>query len=349
MISYDKFLNWAEKRFGDVKVSGNEIKINSIFCEDYKYHLWCNPSGGKEKMPHGVYRCFKTDRKGSLISLVMHVDKCSFDEALETLDGIDLNLMSLMNKVDNLFSVKEVKPVSFENMKFPEGTYKITELNEDNLWRTDAELYLKNRKMPIDNFYICTKDTKRDDGTTLPYKNRIIIPYYDQNGSLIYWNGRLLYESKTAPKYLGPHKDCGVGKSDVIYFPGYPLKKQKLYLTEGEIDSYSIYLSGLDSGGLGGKSIQEKQIELLRGYIPVLCFDADDKAVDAGGDATITVGNMLKSKGFDIVYYVRPPKKFKDWNKMLVETSPKMVKLYILQNEKEYTTSTQLQLNLNWI
>lgn len=348
MISYDKFLNWAEKRFGDVKISGNEIKINSIFCDDYKYHLWCNPTGGKKELPYGAYRCWKTDKTGSLISLVMKVDNCSFDEALDQLDAVDLNLLTLNKKIEELFVFNKVEKVSFEKIKFPEGTYKILELNEDNLWRTDAEIYLKKRKMPIDNFYICTKDSKREDGVLMPYKNRIIIPYYDQNNNLIYWNARLINENNKIPKYLGPHKDCGVGKSDVIYFPSYPIKKQKLYITEGEIDAYSIFLSGLYSAALGGKSIEEKQIELIRGYIPVLCFDTDDKEIDAGGNAIIAVGDMLKSKGFEEVYYVRPPKRFKDWNKMHVETSEKILKYYILKNEKEYTNSTKLELNINF-
>ncbi len=60
-ISFEKFLAWAETRFGDVSVKGNEIRINSPFAEDYKKHLWANPYGGKKgaERPYGVYRLLR--------------------------------------------------------------------------------------------------------------------------------------------------------------------------------------------------------------------------------------------------------------------------------------------------
>jgi hypothetical protein len=339
MISFEKFLNWAESRFGDVKVRNKEIKINSIFCEDYKHHLYCNPSGGKNNLPYGAYRCWKTDRTGSLVSLVMIVDKCSFEEALETLDSTDLNLYVLQEKIENLFSKNNV--IIEQNVKkkidFPPFTYKISELNENDIWRTDAEIYLSSRKLPIDKFYICTQGD---------YKNRIVIPYY-LNNELVYWNARLLQDKKNSPKYLGPDKSCGIGKSDVIYFPKPIYNKSKLYITEGELDAESISISGLDSAAIGGKSLEEKQIEFLRGYIPVLCFDTDNKKIDAGGEALLKIALTLKSKGFSDIFFVRPPLKFKDWNKMLVETNPKIVNNYILLNEKPFDDTTELKLKLN--
>lgn len=339
MISYEKFLDWAESRFGDVKVSGKEIKINSIFCEDYKYHLSCNPSGGKKNRPYGVYRCLKTDKQGSLVSLVMLVDKCNFSDALETLDAIDLNFESLKDQVDNLFNNPQENRFVVKSIMFPEHTYRIKELNENNLWRIDSEIYLSQRKIPSDDFYICTNGE---------YKNRLIIPYRDENGSVIYWNGRLIIDNKKSPKYRGPEKDCGIGKSDVIYFPKHwnSRKNIKLYITEGEFDAYSIHLAGLASCALGGKAIFDKQIEMIRGFIPVLCFDTDDKNIDAGGQALVEVGEILKSKGFDKVYYVRPPKKYKDWNKMLVDTSEKIVNYYIQKNETEFTDYSKIELKI---
>ena len=339
MISYERFLEWAEKRFGDVKASSKEIRINSIFTEDYKYHMSCNPSGGKKNLPYGVYHCWKTNKGGSLVSLVMLVDKCSFDEALDTLDAIDLNFENLKDQVDNLFNTKkEIKEI-IKTIELPNYTYKITELNDNNLWRTDSEIYLNNRKIPYDEFYICTNGD---------YKNRIIIPYFDENGVMIYWNSRLMIENKKSPKYLGPDKACGIGKSDVVYFPRHYKnnKNLKLYITEGEFDAYSLYLSGPASCALGGKSIEEKQIEMIRGFIPVLCFDTDNKKIDAGGDAMIKIGEMLKSKGFDKIYYVRPPLKYKDWNKMLVETNERIVNYYVIKNEIEFTDSTKIELKL---
>ena len=76
-IDFDTFVNWAENRFDKIQVKGKEVCLNSIFAEnDSKFHLWCNPYGGKHERTFGVFHCWKTDRKGSLVSLVMEVDKC---------------------------------------------------------------------------------------------------------------------------------------------------------------------------------------------------------------------------------------------------------------------------------
>ena len=86
-IEFDAFLDWANKRFSNVLIKGTEIRLNSIFTEDKGHHLWCNPSGGKKSVKFGVYHCFKTDKKGTLVNLVMDVEKCDFYTALRVLRG----------------------------------------------------------------------------------------------------------------------------------------------------------------------------------------------------------------------------------------------------------------------
>ena len=342
-IDFDTFLNWAESRFGDVVVSGDEIKVNSIFDEDYKHHMWCNPKGGKKQLPHGVFHCWKTDKSGNLITLVRLVDKCSYDEAIETLGSYDIELADLERRLEAFMATRtEVVTEEVSGFKLPDHTFPINSLPASNFWRVEAEVYLTGRKLPIEDFQICL------DGE---YKNRIIIPYYDQNQKLIYWNGRYLNNSDKIPKYLGPKKDCGVGKSDVIYMAQkWPKAGAKLHIAEGEFDAKSLHISGFNGGAIGGSKLEEKQVEMLRPYIPVLCFDTDtSKKRDAGGVALLQIGDTLKTKGFNEVYFVRPPKQFKDWNKMLVELGPKMVSAYIKMHEKLYDTDTSLQLQLGKI
>jgi hypothetical protein len=86
-IDFDIFVDWVENRFdGNVVINGREVRINSVFADsDEKHHLWCNPGGGKRGIKTGVFHCFKTDKKGTLVGLVMHVDKCGKKQALETL------------------------------------------------------------------------------------------------------------------------------------------------------------------------------------------------------------------------------------------------------------------------
>lgn len=329
-IDFDKFLAWAESRFDNIIVKDNEIKINSIFCEDYKHHLWCNPSGGKNKYPHGVYHCWKTDQKGSLVNLVMQFDKCSYEDALDILDGADIELNELEKKVQEIFDQKTIEPKSdqkeIKSLEIPPNCYLFSDLPSSNYIRKYASDYLKNRKIPEDNLYVCTQGR---------YKNRIVIPYYDRQGNLIYYNGRYIGNEGTNLRYLGPPKELGIGKSDVLFVPEWPEKQEKIYITEGEFDAISLSICGFKSVALGGKVLSEKQFSMIKDQVPVLSFDSDD----AGSDALVKIANFLLSKGITNIYYVRPCKEFKDWNGMLVNKCENVIKNYIKLQEKKYNSN----------
>lgn len=327
-IDFDKFLNWAESRFDNVILKGNEIKLNSIFCEDHKHHLWCNPSGGKNSNQHGVYHCWKTDQKGTLVSLVMQVEKCSFEQALEILDTTSQsNLAELELKVQEIFAnPTATTDKSQNNLTIPSGSYKFDELPSSNQFKVKAEEYLKSRKITTDRLFVCIHGR---------YKNRILIPYYDKNGKLIYYNGRYVGNYENALRYLGPPKELGIGKGDVLYCPSWPKEGQKIYITEGEFDAISLFSCGFDSIALGGKSITETQINMIKGYVPVLCLDSDE----AGSLALPKIATSLFQRGFSKVYYVRPCVEFKDWNGLLVQKGEKILKHYVRTQEKPYNSN----------
>jgi hypothetical protein len=323
-IQFEKFLEWAEKRFDDVIVKGDEIKINSIFCEDQKHHLWCNPYGGKKGHENGVYHCWKTDNKGSLISLVMMVDKCSYDEAFDILDCPNNSLSHLEKEVEDLFKNKQESFLEIEkiNLSLPNSCYSFDELPSGNYYKTHAEIYLNNRKIPLDKLMICTSGK---------YKSRIIIPYYNKDSNLIYFNSRYIGNSNYM-RYLGPPKEVGIGKGDVMYFPEWPSEKEKVFLTEGEFDALSLFSCGFYSAAFGGKNLSDSQIEIIRPYTPVLCLDGDKYGIEA----LVNMGNLLLRKGFKNVYYVRVPKPYKDWNEFLIDTSNKIMSFYIQNHIKQY-------------
>lgn len=331
-IDFNLFLNWAESRFRDVIVKGNEIKLNSVFCEDQKHHLWCNPSGGKNQAPYGVFHCWKTDTKGSLISLVMKVDKCSFEDALEILDSPNHRLEDLEKQVQEIFQKKEEKKfieINKTKIEFPPGCYFFDDLPSSNFFRKNAEEYLSKRKISTQGLMVCVSGQ---------YKNRIIIPYYNKNGDLIYYNARYVGDNKL--RYLGPPKELGIGKGDVLYVPRWPENGQKIYLTEGEFDALSLKQCGLYSAAFGGKNLSEAQIKILIPYIPVLCLDADM----AGAAALPKMGDSLLKMGFEQVFYVRASKEHKDWNSMHQNDGQNVVKAYIRQNEKKYDQFLSLEL-----
>lgn len=330
MIDFDKFVDWAESRFDSVIVHGNEVQINSIFKDDNDHKLWCNPKGGKKQRENGVFHCWKTDTKGSLVTLVMMVDSCDYETALQTLGGENVILRNLENKLKEFFEKKYSEPEEEEDepipttLALPPYTKLISELPPVNFHRVQAEVYLFNRKLPIEGLMICTGGGK--------FRQRVVIPYYDRDGKLIYFNGRYIGTLPNIPKYRGPAKELGVGKEDVLYLPEWPEAGSKIYLCEGEFDALSIYISGgkkLYAGAFGGKNLSDKQVEMLRSYRPVLCLDTDK----AGKEGLTSMAMKLRAKGLPPTF-VRPPKIYKDWNAMFQKVGGEGLVYYIQKNEK---------------
>lgn len=331
-IDFKKFERWAVSKFGEdnILVKGKEIRINSIFeSDDTGFHLWCNPSGGKKKIQHGVFHCFKTDKKGSLVKLVQLVDNCDREDAIDILHG-RTPIKELEKKLEEFFSKNNQdetnKDVSV-SLSLPPCCYLISSLPSNNYWKNKATSYLENRKIPIKDLYICTEGQ---------YRNRIIIPYYDKNKKLIYWNARSLGNSKC--KYLGPPKDVGVGKEDVVFMAGeWPQSGETVYLCEGEFNAKSLKEAELNAAACGGKNMSKKQAIILSEYKIVLCLDRDK----AGKAGTIKMSSIIssmetaKSESGGKLMFVAPPKGYNDWNEFLVKDGPEILYHYITKNQKQ--------------
>lgn len=319
-INFNIFLKWCEDRFdAQVLVKGNEIRIHSIFAHDEKFKCWCSPSGGKNHRVDGVYRCFLTDRKGTLPGLVSIVDGCTYFEAKQLLTT-GVNLSDLEDQIDDFFNTKSsIEIPSFpSNLQLPEYCFLIDTMPIENLYRYKAVEYLNNRKLSTQNLFVCTNGQ---------YENRIIIPYYNSKRQLIYYNSRTLGNSKL--RYLGPPKTIGIGKGDVLYFTSHPKPQSKIYLTEGEFDALSLSVCEFNGVACGGKFLTDKQILMLKPYSVCLALDTDN----AGFTALIEMIKKLQSFGIK-VSYVRPPQGYKDWNDMLVKLNSNIIKAWIEKHEQ---------------
>tara|TARA_Y100000034_G_C6902941_1_gene418081 strand:- start:2118 stop:3137 length:1020 start_codon:yes stop_codon:yes gene_type:complete len=336
-IDKDAFIAWAESRFGEVRVKGNEVMVCSPFCEkmgqnpDHKFKMWCNVAGGKRKLPEGVFRCWKTDTKGSLVNLVMTTDRISYNEAVDAICSV-ADAVAAEKKIEEFFKHKRfgLAPVEVQEEKkglqLPHFTYPIRELYENNPNRVRVEQYLERRKLSPNKLLVCTRGE---------YRGRVIIPYYDREGKLIYFNGRLIRDVKNVPKYLGPPKTAGVGKGDVLYMATWPPLGDMVYLCEGEFDALTLAECGLAGAACGGKYLTQEQIELLRPHRVCLAVDNDE----AGKQAYKTMGDQLVGNGIP-VYFVRPPEGYKDWNEMLLDRQPALIKAYIETQSRDFTLWT---------
>lgn len=346
-VDFENFLAWAKDRFGqeNIKVrhtnNGDEILTHSFYAhrkniEDWTFNLWMNPSGGKSKHPEkGSFRCWKTDTMGSLVKLVADFDHISYDDAEELVCGTT-SLRNLEKKVHDFFGNKPECPVmppeSPEFVSLPDFTYLIDQMAETHYTRNKAVSYLSKRKISTQGLYVCVHGD---------YKDRIIIPYFDSEGLLVWYNSRAMNDKKNTLKYMKCKATKNVTQEDVLFMTKW-VKNGKVYITEGEFDALSLKQCGFTGCAIGGKYLSETQIELLRPYLPVLAFDTDKEKFqkNAGLQALITIGKQLLEKGFQEIYYVRPPKAYKDWNNLLIAKDVSVLKKYIEECEKLFTSDT---------
>ena len=317
MIDKTKFIIWAKPKLGEPIESGKEIRFNSIWTDDKGHHLYCNCEGGKKKLKYGAYQCWKSNKKGTLVKLVMDVDKCSFNDALYKL-GLNNSSRPIEEIEQEVYDTPaEIDENMFITLPLPEGVIPYDKCN--NFWKTLAKRYILERGIPPEFFYV---------GIDGRYKARLVIPYYDQNKNIIYYNGRTMINSKL--RYLGPPKECGVGKSDVLFLYEWFNNNEKLYLCEGEFDSISLNKSGLKGCAVGGKFISLKQATVIANRRICLAFDN----YEAGQNSIDTCKKILEKFGCQITK-VCPPDTIKDWNEFLVKYGPLVVKTYIQRSEVE--------------
>ena len=341
-VDYDVFYDWCKDRFGETNLKvrntahGVEICTHSYFAQrkgidDNKFHLWMSPSGGKSKHPEsGSYRCWKTDEKGSLVSLVAKYDGIDYDDAEEMICG-STSLRILEQRVNEFFGYKDeevaAKTVEPEptTLQLPDYNFYIDRMSDVNFWKIRAKAYLDDRKIPTEGLYVCTEDKD--------YGNRIIIPWYDREENLVFWNARTMSNKKDMLRYAKPKN---ADQNNALYMTEWPADGSKIYIMEGEFDAISLQLAGYVGCACGGKFLSDAQIEMIRCYEPVLVFDSGL----SGLKALVDVGNALLERGFPRVSYVRPPLVYKDWNKFLKERDVETIKMYIGKYEKPFTTVT---------
>ena len=314
MIDHDLFIKWADHKIGQPIIKGDQIRFNSPFCEDNKHHLYCNI----KKFWKGVYNCFKSNNKGTVVALVMNVENCSYDKALEILGIKQTKFFEKFELDVGGIDTECFNKEEFLTMPIPDG---IVHIDEAPSWYRDKiKSYLISRKIEPSMFYF---------GIDGRMKNRIVIPYKDRKNNWIYYNGRALFENKL--RYLGPPKDeHDIGKSDVIFFPKWFEQNQKIYVCEGEFDCLSICSKEVVACAIGGKFVSVKQASVLSNKKICLAFDNDD----AGQMSIESSAKLLKSFGCQ-VSFVCPPQDIKDWNEFLIKHDKNMLFQYIKLAEKD--------------
>ncbi|MBT3938503.1 MAG: DNA primase, partial [Pelagibacterales bacterium] len=274
----------------------------------------------------GFFHCFGCSAHGDVISFVMQKESIDFKEALKLLAseaGINvLDYAGYKNKISkesieahnvvefskNYF-VKNLNSSSgklvrdyLSQRKVSEKAYKYFELGYAENISNNLIIFLKNNNFSMDAI-IASGLARNSVKNNKPYdffRNRLIFPIHDNNGTVIAFGGRGL--EGTEPKYLNS-PDTILFKKKKMLFNFHRAKKyvQKhklpFIVVEGYLDVISLYHIGL-YGAVAplGTALSEDQLILMWRIAdePIICMDGD-KAGYRSAIRTLNIAmNILK-------------------------------------------------------
>ena len=162
-----------------------------------------------------------------------------------------------------------------------------------------ATKFLANRGFSLEVMEKAGLLIRRDDGSYVDrFRDRIMFPIHDHQGTTIAFSGRALGENQ--PKYLNSPETAIFNKGGILYnFHNARLhirKNQQAILFEGFADVIAAVRAGLPQAiATMGTSLTEEQARILRRNVEsvVICYDADN----AGVEAAIRAAQLLSEAG----------------------------------------------------
>lgn len=252
-------INIFENFLGDTKKHNHETGQAAFDCPACSMEKGMYQGDGKGNLEinynKGVYKCwvcYETNHMyGSLENLIKkYGNKTQLKEYL-------------LLKPENQFANKDHDKII---VRLPEGYKKLSECTDKDYKSDLAKKYLKNRNIGediIEEFNI---------GYTISgdFKNRVIIPSYDEDGNLNYFIARWFLNKKTKVKYLNPHAE----KYEIIFNENKINWDATIYLVEGVTDHIVVPNSIPLLGKFLSEKLKEKLLEKSKAFIVVL-LDSD--------------------------------------------------------------------------
>lgn len=263
-----------------------ELVVPSLFINnDYKRHMSIN-------LETGLWRCFKSGEVGNFVKLYALLEKCSYQEAYEKFIFEDFIAGGKNRKTKSLesFNPNKIESDLEEAKDF--------EVVEDHP-------FVVSRLLSGFTFYLAKRGK---------YSGRLIIPFMNRKGKMFYFQGRSL--NGDMPKYL----NCKNLKSSQVLYPFDYGSYEPLYVTEGVFDCLSLQAVGLNATTtLSCFTSREQMLQLSQYQGPLVCaFDNDE----AGMEGRKKFMRLAHWAARDDLMTVVPPKKFKDWNEVLIREGP---------------------------
>lgn len=332
MIDLQFVQQFMLQNFDQTKVSSNGTHFLSrcILCGDSKKNPYKKRFNLNWNNGNPGWHCWNCGKHGNFIDIYSIVKGISYDDAKKELLKFDKDLIEKQMKSYKKRPIKQKKNKKEEdNFNFMfQKMYGMNSNNDGILskkYLTVLKEFYKSRKIPSEyKIYICHSGK---------YKNRIIIPIFNQNKDIIYFQARRIPKSNIIPKYDNP-----IAPKELCILNHYLFDPEKYIIVfEGLIDAFMVGKQGTSC--LGKEISEELIIELLK-YTNkgvIIALDNDSEAYKALGKF------MNKNKYAKRVKYFLYPSDFKDHSDInsYIKKKNEEINIYelIIHNSVNYSTA----------
>ena len=271
-----------------------------------------------------IFHCFGCGVGGNVITFISKIEGIGFKESIEFLaERANIKLPSIDNSVDSQkeeLKAKVYKVNSFTAEYYHKRLYepfskiaqeyvKKRQLNNETIQSFKIgfsgkfdELYQALKKEGFNEEEILESGlvNKNDNGKYIDrYRNRLMIPIFDERNRVIAFGGRVLDDSK--PKYINSPENIVYSKGRHLFGLNVAKKDhpKRLLIVEGYMDAISLHQRGItDVVASLGTALTTSQGWLLRRNCEqvILGFDSDG----AGQTAIMRAMEVMQNMGCDM-------------------------------------------------
>lgn len=268
--------------------------------------------------------CHNCGYSKKVLTFITEVTNKSLHEIINEVKEFDIEILPIEEP-------KEVKKVIDKSL--PEDCINLSDISQIEYYKDNAVVktalqLIKDRKLDKGinkpkTFYVSLKD--------VVHKNRLILPFYDENDDIIFYQSRGLTKKDLfeRPKYLSK-----VGAERSLYgMQNINSNLDNVFIFEGPIDSYFVE-NGLATCGITERSdkmftsLQKEQINKLNLYEKVYVLDNQycDKAA-------LSKSIILADNNEKVFIWPKELKRFKDFNDICVAGNKDKIRPeFILKN-----------------
>ena len=332
MLSLDFVSQFVYENLSQVTTSqnGTHFHARCILCGDSKkslskkrFHLDFNDG-------NPIYHCFNCSESGSFLQLYSQLKGVSISQAKK--DLYKFNPDSLIQQLSYRKSSKVIKEIEHVDHSYIiEDCVSENRVIDSIVYKSWVNILLDFRRSRyIPEQYELFLAYKGD------YKGRIIVPIYDENGSMIYFQARRVPDSGIQPKYKNPT----LKKGDVI-FNKHKFKRDKsIIITEGLIDAKMIGDQGTSCLGTEITNNFIGRLHSMTDKKIIIAFDNDKPGNEA-------LNKFMKDNKYSkrVFYFLTPPeyKDCKDINSCVVKrSSVEGIYEFVMKNSYSYPAAYTL-------